>query len=225
MLTRTAGNWEKFTAVGQLTNRPPLLQQVLGEPARPFGGASSCPTDGRPPAKAERNVAQCQELLRELRRASNQRRHEMLITYFRDQIAEVLGLDSSQLDVDQPLNTVGLDSLMAIELRNQVKTDLGVDVPMVAFIEGPSVSRMATLVSEQLAAAEDHPTAAHVPTADWAEADQPSTPPPTPEDTHTLQDSTQSAVGTLAGRPGSGNGQQEADSKPIREPEWIEGEI
>ena len=180
-------DWEKFSPVGRLNSRPPLLEQVLGEPVQ------------GPPANSQQSAAQCRELLRQLRRASNRRRHAMLMTYFREQISQVLGLDSSQLDVDQPLNTVGLDSLMAIELRNQVKTDLGVDVPMVAFIEGPSVSRMATLIGEQLAAAGGNGAASR------------GGPSSTPEE------------GSPAGR--NGNGRQQASTKQLREPEWIEGEI
>ena len=68
----------------------------------------------------------------------------------REQAARVLRLSAAALDVEQPLNNVGIDSLMAIELKNRIEADLGVTVPMVKFLEGPSVRALAQFVAEQL---------------------------------------------------------------------------
>jgi myxalamid-type polyketide synthase MxaE and MxaD len=68
----------------------------------------------------------------------------------REQAARVLRLTASALDVEQPLNNVGIDSLMAIELKNRIEADLGVAVPMVRFLEGPSVRDLAAYVAEHL---------------------------------------------------------------------------
>jgi acyl carrier protein len=68
----------------------------------------------------------------------------------REQAARVLRLSAAALDVEQPLNNVGIDSLMAIELKNRIETDLGVTVPMVKFLEGPSVGDLAKCVADLL---------------------------------------------------------------------------
>jgi acyl carrier protein len=68
-----------------------------------------------------------------------------------EQAARVLRLPASELDVEQPLNNLGIDSLMAIELKNRIEADLGATVPMVKFLEGPSVRDLAGFLSEQLA--------------------------------------------------------------------------
>lgn len=68
----------------------------------------------------------------------------------RAQTARVLKLAVESLDVEQPLNNVGIDSLMAIELKNRIEADLGATVPMVKFLEGPSVRDLAGYLSEQL---------------------------------------------------------------------------
>ncbi len=79
-------------------------------------------------------------------------RHRLLRSYLSQQVVRVLGLSASRLDVHQPLSNLGLDSLMAVELKNRIALDLGVNVPMVKFLQGPSVEQAAALLSEQLTA-------------------------------------------------------------------------
>jgi len=71
--------------------------------------------------------------------AQPQERHRLLQSYLSEQVARVLGLSASRLDVHQPLSNLGLDSLMAVELKNRIALDLGVNVPMVKFLQDPSV--------------------------------------------------------------------------------------
>jgi len=62
---------------------------------------------------------------------------------------QVLRLDPSFIDVQQPLNTLGLDSLMAIELKHAIESDLGLGLPLVRYLEGPSIAVLsATLLDE-----------------------------------------------------------------------------
>ena len=58
----------------------------------------------------------------------------------------------SSIDTKQPLNTLGLDSLMAIELKLNIETRLKITVPMAAFMESPSVSSLAKAVAKLLGA-------------------------------------------------------------------------
>ena len=59
-------------------------------------------------------------------------------------------LSASRLDVQQPLSNLGLDSLMAVELKNRIAVDFGVNVPMVTFLSGPSVEQAAAQLLHQL---------------------------------------------------------------------------
>ncbi len=70
-------------------------------------------------------------------------REEELRSYLTRQIAQIMGLEPSDLDVNQSLNTMGLDSLMAIELANQLQLTLQVALPMSIFIENPTVATLA----------------------------------------------------------------------------------
>jgi acyl transferase domain-containing protein/acyl carrier protein len=76
----------------------------------------------------------------------------LLQSYLSEQVARVLGLSVSRLDAEQPLSNLGLDSLMAVELKNRITVDLGVNVPMVKFLQGPSVAQAATQILDQLTA-------------------------------------------------------------------------
>jgi hypothetical protein len=65
--------------------------------------------------------------------------------------------------VDKPLSSLGLDSLMAVEIGNRMQSELGVGVPPVKFLEGLTTAGMAQYLIEQLTA--DDRTARDAPAA------------------------------------------------------------
>ena len=71
-------------------------------------------------------------------------RLQLIQSHLTELVARVLGLPASKLDIEQPLSNLGLDSLMAVELKNRIAVDLGVNVPMVTFLSGPSVAQAAS---------------------------------------------------------------------------------
>lgn len=83
-----------------------------------------------------------------------EQRQEVMEQYVRDQVVRMLGPAARKLGVDQPLTSLGLDSLMAVELRNRLRTDVSADVPVQVFLDGSSISRIATLLLVQLMLAE-----------------------------------------------------------------------
>ena len=103
-------------------------------------------------------------------------RQALLIAYIQEQLAQAIGINASQLDVQQPLNYMGIDSLIAVKLRNRLRTDLEVDIPAVKFMEDSSVTSLATQVSEQLTNAQSSSSASvsqpHIPSLDEQKAAQ-----------------------------------------------------
>jgi polyketide synthase 12 len=98
-----------------------------------------------------------------LRRAGPRERRRLLQSYLRDQVAGKLGLTPSRLDIQLPLNQLGVDSLIAVELRAQIERDLGIVVPVVQLLDGPSVSGLADWLGDRLSSAgppEPDPTVA-----------------------------------------------------------------
>jgi acyl transferase domain-containing protein/thioesterase domain-containing protein/acyl carrier protein len=79
-------------------------------------------------------------------------RKSLLRDYFSGELARIMGIEASNLDVQQPLNNLGLDSLMAIELKNNLEARLAITLPMARFLEGPSVTSLAECAAELVAA-------------------------------------------------------------------------
>jgi myxalamid-type polyketide synthase MxaB len=74
-------------------------------------------------------------------------RNEKLIEFFTSELARIMGMEQSDIDVVQPLNTMGLDSLMAIELKNKIERRLQTTLPMSVFLHEPSVSSLASYLA------------------------------------------------------------------------------
>ena len=77
-------------------------------------------------------------------------RADRLGAFLRESAARVLGLATERLDIEVPLASLGFDSLMAVQLKNRVETDLRVTMTMIQFLQGPSVTRLAADVMAQL---------------------------------------------------------------------------
>ena len=81
--------------------------------------------------------------------ASAAERQPLIEAFLVEQIAHVLRCSPAKVDVQQPLTQLGVDSLMAVELKNRVESDLGLIVPVTALLEGPSLAQLsARLVTE-----------------------------------------------------------------------------
>lgn len=75
-----------------------------------------------------------------LAQASEDEYAVILADFIRDKLASVLRMNPVQVDVRQPLNTMGLDSLMTVGLRNRIRSELGADISIAKFMgEGTTV--------------------------------------------------------------------------------------
>ena len=79
-------------------------------------------------------------------------------SYIAECVGAVLGLAPDQVDVALPISNLGFDSMMALELKNRISRELKLVVPLVRFLDGPSVGQLARLLSSELGAREE-PTA------------------------------------------------------------------
>ena len=84
-------------------------------------------------------------------------RQQAVQEYLRQQVARIMQIPADKLDVLLPLSALGLDSLMAVEMKNLVEVDLDVAVPAAMLLEGPSVAQLSAELLSQLVAGDDAP--------------------------------------------------------------------
>jgi acyl carrier protein len=78
----------------------------------------------------------------------------LLETYIRDHLARAMGASPARIDTQQPLLSLGIDSLIAVEARNRINADLGVNVPLANFMQSPSINALAAYIAERLPGAD-----------------------------------------------------------------------
>jgi acyl transferase domain-containing protein len=81
-------------------------------------------------------------------------RGEIVSDYLAKQIARILKVPLVSVDSEKPIVTMGFDSLMTIELKNQIEVDLGVNVAMGRLIQGPTLLELTDWVLHLLSAAQ-----------------------------------------------------------------------
>ena len=94
------------------------------------------------------------DILETLRQAPVVEREGLVVDYVDRQVAHVLGFgDNSTLDQDLSLLDLGFDSLLAVQLRNHLRAELGVDLALGEVFHSSSIREVAALLSEQLTVA------------------------------------------------------------------------
>lgn len=73
-----------------------------------------------------------------------------VIQYLATATASVLHMPAGDVDVNTPLTQLGVDSLVTIELRQQIFSLLHVDVPVVALLKGPTLTELASYLISNL---------------------------------------------------------------------------
>ena len=91
-------------------------------------------------------------------------RHRFLLDFVRSEIALVLGLPGpGAVPADRPLQELGLDSLMALELRNRFTGASGLRLPATVLFNHPTPEKLAELLHHELMPETPAEEAAHDP--------------------------------------------------------------
>jgi acyl carrier protein len=118
-------------------------------PAAGWGTPASSPRASAPAQAA----AGEQNLLTSLQSLPLALRQRRLLAFVQEQAGAVLGLDPAACGEHTPLKELGLDSLMAVELRNVLRQRLGPDrsLPATLVFDYPTVAAITDYLLRQLA--------------------------------------------------------------------------
>jgi acyl transferase domain-containing protein/surfactin synthase thioesterase subunit len=105
-------------------------------------------------------------LVRALRRSANRRRSTLsrgaiasappgersalLVRCLREQVAGVLGLAIEEVSTEESMRVLGIDSLMAVELKSAIEAELEITLQATDLLDGPTLVQLAEKVARQL---------------------------------------------------------------------------
>lgn len=82
--------------------------------------------------------------------ASDEERQAELVSMVRAELARVTSVAPEEIEPAAPLTAIGIDSLMALELKNNLESKLAITLPMGKLLAGPTVITLAEAAAEEL---------------------------------------------------------------------------
>ncbi|HEY0738799.1 MAG TPA: amino acid adenylation domain-containing protein [Herpetosiphonaceae bacterium] len=80
----------------------------------------------------------------------SEQRQPWLERYLRGLVANALRIAPAAVEPEQPLSSLGLDSLMAVELQHTIETELRAIIPMARLLEGVTIDQLAADILAQV---------------------------------------------------------------------------
>jgi acyl carrier protein len=123
--------WTRFAPIYEAKRRRPLIEQI-GVPAEQHQEPELTFTE-------------------QLQAVPAAQRYERLKSHVRDQVARVLGFgESDRIDPQQGFFTIGMDSVMAVQLRIRLETSLGQTLPSTIAFEYPTIDALTTYIAKDV---------------------------------------------------------------------------
>jgi NADP-dependent 3-hydroxy acid dehydrogenase YdfG/acyl carrier protein len=101
-------------------------------------------------ASREKSTSRAKEMRERLQNASPEERLPLLERHLMEHVGVVLHLDATRIDRMVPLQSLGMDSLMSLELRNRLEASLGIKLSATVLFTYSSVSALAQRLLQDL---------------------------------------------------------------------------
>lgn len=129
-------NWSLFKQLYQTGRRRLLLEEIVIETQ----------------LEEENEETDKNEILAQLAPVSNDEKQKVLREYLQDEVARVMGISASEIDVEENLSFIGVDSLMVVELRSRFQSNLKVDISISKLTENFTIAALSTEILSNLTA-------------------------------------------------------------------------
>ncbi|MFZ0833962.1 MAG: SDR family NAD(P)-dependent oxidoreductase, partial [Mycobacterium sp.] len=125
-------DWARFLPLYQQAGRRAFLAELEREvPTQLTAVAPSATVSGKT------------QLVERLTNAPVQQRKKLLTDYLLDAVAEVTRVDAADIREDAGFFDLGMDSLMAVELRRRIEQGVGKEIPITLVMDHPRLSDVA----------------------------------------------------------------------------------
>ena len=129
-------NWDLFKELYELAGKRSFLEEI---------SLDSDATDG------ERTSEHSSELLQQLHQAPESERNQMLIEHLQTDVAKIIGLSKSKLpDPELGFFQMGMDSLMAVELRNLLSSTFSSSISTATLFETSNITDLAEYLIKEI---------------------------------------------------------------------------
>ena len=125
-------DWD--VAMRGISKLPPRFEDVVGEGQRSANERDQKDTD----------------YLESLASLSRDEAAASLKHYFASELARLMEWDVEEISLSQPLADLGMDSLIAMEMKSNLEQRLGIEIPMAALVESPSIESLVSHAERQL---------------------------------------------------------------------------
>jgi len=128
-------DWSIFKGLYEARGPRGLLREIAAQPGKAI----------------QQNSIQESEFLQQLKGAPVKQRQERLIVHLQAQVSKILGFEPSKLpDPQQGFFEMGMDSLMALELKNRLEASLGASLPATLAFEAPTINDLARYLVQEV---------------------------------------------------------------------------
>ncbi len=133
-------HWEKFLGTSVTSAVPPMLSDIFQDSLQRK-------------EKIESGLSPKTDFRKQLAEAPRGRRHGLLLAHVTEQARNGLRLDAGKpIDSQQPLSELGLDSLLAIEIRNRIGLSLGLNrsLPATLLFDYPTLEAITNYLAKEV---------------------------------------------------------------------------
>ncbi len=153
-------DWPRFAQRFPAGQEPPAVAALIAQARAAHTGSTTASTAGAAAASSDRATpddgdGEASTWRARLAAATGDQRRELEARWIAELAASVLRVDAGIIDLDRPLAELGLDSLMAVEMRNRVRADHGVELPLAALMDGATLGGLLREIEAAQESAQD----------------------------------------------------------------------